>query len=350
MQQQYVLNSPDTFPNIPPASDLIGEVTPTTFQISRAYQSPYDLRASVSVDRGLGKYGNLSVGYNAVRSVHQLLTRNINAPLPGTYNPADPTSGTRPLGGDADIYEYDTQGVGRRNRLYVHGYAHKGESIQMFGFYSVGNSRADTAGGFPSNQYNLAADYGRTVYDIRQRLFFGAFFNVFHGINGGPFLIANSSTPFNIVVGQDLNGDGQFNDRPSFATDLTRSSVVRTKYGNFDTLPIAGQKIIPINYANGPGYLLLNLDLNKSFHFGPAVKPEGDAPPPPKPGEKPVPVERRYTFGAGAEVENLLNHVNPASPVATLGSPIFGQSNALAQSFSNGSANRTINFQTYFRF
>jgi hypothetical protein len=350
LQKQYVLNSPDTYPNIPPVSELSGQVTATTFGISHSYASPYDLRASFSLDRQLGKLGSVSVGYNAVRGVHQLLTRNINAPLPGTYDPADPTSGTRPLGGDSNIYEYDTQGVSRRNRLYVHAYLHAGGIMQMFGNYSVGNSRSDTSGGFPSNQYDIAVDYGRTTYDIRQRLFLGAFFNVFHGIAGGPFLIATTSKPFNIVLGQDLNGDGQFNDRPAFATDLSRTSVVRTKYGNFDTDPMAGQKIIPINYGNGPGFVRLDMDLNKEFHFGPAVKQEGDAPLPPKPGDKPVPVERRYTLAAGAEVDNVLNHVNSAQPVATLGSPLFGHSNALAQSFSNASANRTINFQTYFRF
>ena len=350
LQKQYVLNSPDTYPNIPPTSALSGQIAATTFGISPSYQSPYDMRATFGLDRQLGKYGSVSAGYTLARGVHQLLTRNINAPLPGTYDPADATSGTRPLGGDANIYEYDTQGVSRRNRLYLHGHVQKGEMLEMFASYSVGNSRADTSGGFPSNQYDIGADYGRTTYDIRQRVFLGAFFNVFHGISGGPFLIATSSTPFNIVLGQDLNGDGQFNDRPAFATDLSRASVVKTKYGNFDTQPIAGQKIIPINYGNGPSFVRLDMTLNKDFHFGPQVKPEGDAPPPPKPGDKPVPVERRFMMGFGAEVDNILNHVNPAQPVATLGSPLFGKSNALAQNFSNTSANRTINFQTYLRF
>ena len=93
----------------------------------------------------------------------------------------------------------------------------------------------------------------------------------------------------------------------------------------------------------------LNAELNRSFHFGPAVPAEPDAPKP-KPGEKVPPPERRYSLNAGVEVDNVLNHVNPAQPVGTLGSPLFGTSNALAQNFSNSSANRTINFQTMFRF
>ena len=351
-QQQYVLNSPDTYPNIPPTGSLTAQTGSTVFQTSSRYRSPYSMQYGVSLARTNGKLGTTTLGYVGSRGVHQLLTRNINAPLPGTYNPTDPTSGVRPFGGTQNIYEYDTGGILHRNRLYLNEYLHAGEKLSIYANYSYGYRRTDTNGGFPSNQYNLSADYGRSDYDTRHRLFVGGFFDLPYGINGGPFLIAQSGHPFNIVVGQDLNGDSQFNDRPAFATDLSRPSVVVTRYGTFDTLPIAGQKIIPINYGRGPGLVQLNMNLNKSFHFGPAVKPPPDAPAPPapKPGAKPEPVERRYTLNGGVEVDNVLNHVNPAPPVGTLGSPLFGKSNALASNYSNSSANRTINLQLEFRF
>ena len=52
---------------------------------------------------------------------HLFLTRNINAPLPGTYNPADPTSGTRPLGINENIDQYSSDGTSERNRLTING-------------------------------------------------------------------------------------------------------------------------------------------------------------------------------------------------------------------------------------
>ncbi len=71
------------------------------------------------------------------------------------------------------------------------------------------------------------------------------------------------------MLGKDLNGDSLFNDRPAFATDLTlRTSVVKTAYGIFDTLPLPGQPIIPRNYGNGPGRFSLNMHLTKIFSFG----------------------------------------------------------------------------------
>jgi hypothetical protein len=352
-QQQYVLNSPDTYPNIPPLGELSAQTGSAIFQTSPHYRSPYDMEGTINLSRRLGEHGRTTVGYRTARGVHQLMTRNINAPLPGTYDPADPTSGVRPLGGTQNVYEYDTIGLSRRNRIYVNEFFRVGDKISLYASYSFGYRRSDTSGGFPSNQYDVSVDYGRAAGDVRHRVFMGGYFNLPHGFSGGPFLVVQSSSPFNIVVGQDLNGDSQFNDRPAFATDLSRPSVVKTRFGTFDTLPIAGQRIIPINYGRGPGFLRLDTNLGKSFHFGPTVKPPAGAPPPPPPpaGSKAEPPERRYTLSAGVEIDNLLNHVNPAPPIGTLGSPLFGQSNALNSFFSNGgSANRTLNFQVDFRF
>ena len=352
-QQQYVLTSPDTYPNTPPPAALSSALPPTIFRISPGYTSPYILQSSITLERRLSKYGSISGTYTYGRGIHQLLSRNINAPLPGTYNPADPTSGVRPLGGLANLYQYETTGLGRQNRLSVNAQIQNGEKFQLFANYSYRRFNTDTNGGFPSNQYNIGQDYGRATNDVHQRLFLGVFGQGPFGINGGPFLFIQSGAPFNITLGQDLNGDSQFNDRPSFATDLTRPSVVQTTFGNFDTLPIAGQRLIPINYGNGPGLFYLNAYVGRAFHFGPAVKPPADAPPPPPPapGAKPKPPELRYTLEFGVEGENILNHNNPAPPVGVLGSSLFGRSNALSSFFSQGSsANRIVNLTASFRF
>ena len=173
------------------------------------------------------------------------------------------------------------------------------------------------------------------------------------GISLSPFMIYSSSAPFNIVVGQDLNGDTQFNDRPTFATDFSRPSVVRTQWGVFDTDPIPGQKTIPINFGKGPATFVFNLSAGKRFNFGP-VLPQPLAPPgakkPAATGAKKTPPDRKYTIGFGLESENVINHVNLAPPVGVLGSPLFGQSTALASTFGNGSANRTVNVNMFFRF
>jgi hypothetical protein len=137
--------------------------------------------------------------------------------------------------------------------------------------------------------------------------------------------------------------------------------VYKTRWGTFDSQPIAGQKIIPINYGTGPGLFLANLRLTKSFSFGPIIPEETPAPPaaaakdskpdtktPAKPVKKEI--ERRYTLGLGVGSDNIFNHVNLAPPVGVLGSPLFGTFTALTTVFGSGSANRTVNLQMFFRF
>ncbi len=351
-QAQYVITDPSFYPNIPPPGELAtaGQVPPTLYRISDTYRSPYALYGNTSLEHAFGSAGTVTLGYRASRGEHLLLSRNINAPLPGTYNPSNPTSGVRPFGTLQNINQYDTQGLSNSNRVYLNAHFHT-KAADIFANYSFGSTRSDTGGSFPTNQYDVRQDYGRDTRDARQRLFFGEFFHLPFGIGGGTFLIAQSGTPFDIVLGEDRNGDSQFNDRPAFATDLSRASVVRTPYGNLDTDPIAGQTIIPRNHAQGPGLLQLSTYCEKNFSFGPEIKPPADAPKPVlKPNEKAPKPQRKYAFTTAVEADNLLNHVNPAPPVGTLGSPLFGRSNALNQIFSQGSANRQIDFVLGFRF
>ena len=351
-EQQFVLNEPTTYPQLPSIGSLTAQTASTIFLLSPTYHSPYSMEGGLDAAHSFSKVGSVTVGYSASRGVHLLLTRNTNAPLPGTYTAADPTGGIRPFGGDANRNVYDTSGISTRNRFYVNARLTPVKQVRIFANYSLRSIHTDTNGSFPSNQYDIGQDYGRASDDAKQRVFLGAFGQMPWGLEGGPFLVASSGNPFNIVLGNDLNGDSQFNDRPSFATDLSRPSVVHTRYGVFDTVPVAGQRIIPINYANGPGLLELDFNLNRTFHFGPVVKPPADAPKPPapKPGSKPVPPERRYTVELGAYSENILNHVNPAPPIGTLGSPLFGLTDAVNSNFSNGSANRIVALQANFQF
>lgn len=357
-EQEQVINDPDFYPSTcssnPSVCSSASTLAPTVFRVSPTLHAPYIMMASVGGDRAIGRIGTVSVNYQLSRGDHLYLTRNINAPLPGTYNPADPTSGVRPYPTSGNIYEYESEGDSVRHRLVVSVNAH----TRAFGIYSnymLSKAEADTSGigSFPSNSYDLHQDWGRSSNDYRNRVFLGGYAHIWRGFGLNPFLVYQSSAPFNIVVGQDLNGDTQFNDRPAFATDLTRASVVHTAWGTFDTQPIAGQKIIPPNWGKGPDTFVLNMRAVKTFNFGKPLPQETPAPPPA--GAKPAkavkrPIERKYNLSFSVAAQNVLNHVNLAPPVGVLGSPLFGESTALASTFGSGSANRTLNLATSFRF
>lgn len=367
-EQALVVNDPDFYPGTC-SSDAAacGSATqnaPTIYQVSPTLRAPYLMVGGIGVDKPFGKLGALSLNYNYSRGEHLFLTRNINAPLPGTYNPADPTSGVRPLGIDENIYQYNSEGASSRHRLVINGNLHT-KYAGLFGRYMLSRIDTNTSGlaNFPSNQYDLHSDYGRASYDIRNRMVVGGYTRLPLRFEINPFLVYQSSSPFNIVVGEDLNGDTQFNDRPAFATDLSRPSVYRTQWGNFDAQPMTGQTIIPPNYGKGPNLFVANMRLSRQFTFGP-VLPDNPPPAPAaatnttaganaKPATKPAKrdIERRYTLNVGLASENVLNHRNLAPPVGVLGSPLFGESTALQTAWGgNGSANRTVSLAMFFRF
>jgi len=365
-QQEYVVVSPPLCPEItgmastgcPVISNVVGLPgltgmsglaglaaqlgSATVYRISPNFHAPYYIGESAAIDRRLGHFGTASLTYLNNRGEHTQTTENVNAPLPGTYIPTAPTSGVRPDGGNENIYEFVSEGVSRSNRLTTNVSVHTGRVI-VYGYYMLRFDRSDAEsdGSFPSDQYDLGVDYGRSLDDVRHTLTMGENAKLPYGIETSGYLRAMSGAPFNIVVGEDLNGDTQFNDRPAFATDLTRPSVVATRWGSFDTSPIAGQKIIPRNYAQGPGLFLVNLAVGKSLGFGPELAAGAT------PAKGPLP--RKYTAQFWVQSQNALNHPNLTPPVGTLNSPLFGQSTGVTGA-SQLSADRVVDLQLSMRF
>jgi hypothetical protein len=190
-----------------------------------------------------------------------------------------------------------------------------------------------------------------------------------------PFLIASSGIPFNITTGQDIFGDAQFNARPAFATCGSGAppNIVQTKFGCFNTLPTAGQSLIPINDATGPGRFTLNLRVSKTFGFGKKKETSASGGPggggtfgrgPGGGGSRGggggdrgggmfggAPSNYRYNLTFSVSARNVLNNVNVGTLIGNLSSPLFGESNSLAgQPYSSSTANRRIDLQVQFTF
>ena len=371
-QKQYIVNNPAT--GLTPPNLSTATIIPTIYQVDPHMRTPITMEAAAGVDQQVTKNATVSVTYVNSRGIHALLSDNINAPLP--------TTGLRPSGTDENIYQYQSGGVFRQNQ-FVTNFSVSAHTISLFGFYMVNFANSDTsgAGSFPSNSYAPGADYGRSSFDVRNRLLIGGNIPVKYGISFSPMIVANSGAPFNITTGMDNNGDSIFNDRPAFATDLTRASVVKTSLGNFDTEPIAGQKIVPIDYGTGPTQFSANVRLSKRFAIGPKAQggfssngPGGPGGPPPGgggpagggpggglgpgglsgkngPPQLDAPVTRRYSLGFAVMANNVFNNVNLSQPVGVVTSSSFNKSTALAGGFfSSQSANRSINLQMNFSF
>jgi hypothetical protein len=314
--------------------------------------------------------------------VHQYLSDNINAFLPGTYVETT-ASGIRPNGINENIYQFESGGVYNQNQLMVN-YTVRAKRVSLFGFYMLNFAKADTSGAtyFPSNQFDPGADYGRANFDVRNRFLLGGNLQGPYGVSFSPMLVTNTGTPYNVTIGQDLNGDNQFNDRPAFATSAS-TDVVQTKLGLLDLNPASSAVRIPYNYGTGPGQFSMNARMSKSFGIGPKVEggaansgfggPGGGGPPlgggpggggspggglgpgglsrsagPPRMDQV---VPRKYSLTFAAMARNIFNNVNLAQPVGVLESPLFGKSNALAGGFfSSPASNRSVDLQMTFNF
>lgn len=343
-QQQYVVLTPDFYPNVPTAASLGARVTPSTYLINPLYRAENIYVASLNLSHSIFKRGRLSANYWYARGTHDPLTRNINAPLPGTYDPTVPNSGVRPFGGTNNIYRYDSDGLSSYYRFMPNFFYSTPKGLFVTANYQLVWHTGDASGGFPSNQTNLSADKGPARLDIRNRITIGGNVPLPWHFSASVFLTANSAPPFNIVIGQDLNGDSISNDRPAFATDLSRPSVVATQWGTFDTAPLPNQRIIPFNYGRAPGAVNSTLVLNRNLSFGPEQRAPAAKGPAPKGSAAKAPVPRKYTLTLSLVGSNVFNHPNFAAPNGTLGSRLFGQSLNLA------SLPREIFFQTSLRF
>jgi hypothetical protein len=387
-------------PGLTSGNTPVEQPSPTRYQIASDLRAPYTMQSAVGVERQVAKSTTMAVTYINSYGEHQLFLRNANAPLPGTFPP-----GVRPFGGTDNIYQYDSEGIFRQNQLIANARTNIGSKLSLFGFYTLNYAHSDLGAGsgggggggfspggstisanFLSNSYDPMADYGRSQFDVRSRGVLGGTVSLPYAFRLNPFIIVSSGVPYNVTVGQDLNGDSIFNDRPSLVSNARcsnappyTSGIACTALGTFNLNPTSGQTPIPINIGTGPTLFTMNLRLSKTFGFGKEVG-AGQGPrsgqgggggrgggfpggglggrglgggggPGGGPFSTGATTNRRYNLTFSVSARNVLNRVNLAPPTGNLNSPLFGESNALAGGpYSYGSATRRIDLQVLFSF
>jgi hypothetical protein len=428
-QQEFVVTDPQFFSTLPPSIAAVSGAQPTMYQVDPHLHAPYVVQTAVSLERQVTKAVMVSATYLNSRGFDQLLLRNTNAPLPGTYilAPYGAVQGTstcgntegcvlspgiRPLGGDANIYQYESEGIFRQNQLITNFRVSAGTKLSLWGYYALSYADSDVGGsggglsqyggggagaaalGFPSNQYNLMADYGRASFDIHDRVMVGGTFALPYAFRLSPFVLYNSGAPFNITLPEDTTGDGIYNDRPAFCSS-GETDCVQTAYGDLSLAPPSpGASLIPINYGNSPGLFTMNLRLAKTFGFGKKLESTassgtsgsgggggfgrggggrggamgglgarglGGMGGGPMGGSGAAPVSQRYSVTFSIFARNLTNRENLGTPIGVLPSTVLSptgsptefdfRSVALAGGpFGTTNASRRVDLQVLFSF
>ena len=206
VQQQYVVNNPDFFPNVRAPSELAGFQSQQVIQrLSAALRSPYVLQSAATLERQLPKNTTVAVTYTNSRGFRELLSEDRNAPLPGTYIAATPGSGLFPLGHPGPLFEMLSSGVFRQNQLLVNVNSRVSPTISMFGTYVLSRAMSNTDGidTFPANPYSFAGEYGPAAYDVRHRLNVGGSINTKWNVRLNPLIAMQSGAPFDITGALD---------------------------------------------------------------------------------------------------------------------------------------------------
>jgi hypothetical protein len=182
------------------------------------------------VEKALKDGLSLSVSFDDVKGVHSYRGRDINAPLPG--------STLRPIAAKGVITQLESSASSRFDSLTV-GFRQRIGGLNWFGNYSFGTSYNDSNGPFslPSDNYNLASDWGRASNMVKNRIQTGINYRLPWGVMMNSNIVASSGRPYNETLGIP-NADGQFNLRP---TGVPRDSLT------------------------GPGSFNVNMNLTKTF-------------------------------------------------------------------------------------
>jgi hypothetical protein len=374
VQQQYVVTNPDCFPVpvIPCSTSLPALQYQSTEAVSPHIRAPYLIQSAFTLERQLAASTTFAVTYTNSHGVHLFRSEDINAPLPGTYDPSGAKSGTFPLGHPGPVFQMESTGIYNQNQVIANVNTRLNSGVSLFGFYLLNHamSNTDAIDTVPANPYNLAGEYGPAATDIRHRGTFGGSINTKWDVRISPFIIVQSGAPFDITAGSDLYGTTLFNARPGIPTDPTKPGLIQTKYGLLDPNPSPGEAILGRNFGRGPALLRVNLRVAKAIGFGAETGRAAEQRPTtggggataaqasgrglggiigaPKTGH-------RYNLIIAMSVQNLLNHTNPGPITGDITSPLFGASNKIAggpngEGFFETADNRRLELQIRFTF
>ena len=393
--------------NVPTATQ-VGTLNPNAnipFRIAPDLESPYSVQSALSLERQLlpNKLTFTSI-YSYSRSFHALRFRNINAPVCPTVEvcPLDLTAtqinALRPDPTKGNIYQIESSGFAKTQFLSSGLGFTPTPNVRINVNYTLSFGDGDTENasnprfqsisvGFPAYSYDLRGEYAPLASLPRHSMFVFGSVGMPWGIRFNPMIIVSSGRHFNITTGSDTNRDAQFTERPTFA-QLNTACLAKNLSNSFCDISGASDinAAIPRNYGQGPGTVMFNLNLSKTFGFGgpkasavAANTTGGDNPNAGGGGQRrggggdrAVAIggggggprgggggffggndtRKPYNLTLGMNIQNIFNIVNQGNPVGSLTSPDFGRSRSNSGGFGffggGGSANRRIDLQLRF--
>lgn len=297
-QQETTVYSPSFNDPLTPVAGSVQVSTISQFQPS-AHQTP-SFSVSFQFEKDLPHHWNVHGWYLNGGVWGMLRTRNINAPMITTSMGAapDPTAALmapRPITPNENIMQYENGG---HFGGPLAGIGLSQNSFKRFGFsasYKYEDAKSDggdddgTTITSPQSSYSSRGEASRVDWNHWNTFTFSGHTLLPYKLELATILDARDGSRYNIITGTDNNGDGIFNDRPSFAT-APGAGAYQTRFGLLTTNAVNGT--VPRNLGILPGKIHLDMNMSRAFTLSPKDK------------EHP----RTLTFNARSA--NLLNHTN----------------------------------------
>ncbi|HEY1647034.1 MAG TPA: carboxypeptidase regulatory-like domain-containing protein [Terracidiphilus sp.] len=285
----------------------------TVNQFPRSFSQMNTFLAYLNIEHEFPRHWHARLNLLSGADWNTLLIRNINAPTVASSagTAPDPTAALlapRPIAANENIFQYQNSGHLSGNvvsfSLEQHNYKRGGLSF----YYKHMNFKANTVDSgidSPQSSYSQKGEAGHVEWSRDSYFTFSGNLVLplkveldtqFDGGDGGHY---------DVTTGTDNNGDGDFNDRPSYATG-PGPGIYATRFGLLTNNTVNGD--LPRDIGIMPGPLHLDANLSRAFTLNPSDK------------ESP----RTVTFNARSA--NLLNHTDVTAVNSVLASSNVGQS------------------------
>jgi hypothetical protein len=307
-QTQTTVYSPSyTAPLVPTAGSVqVG----TRWQFAHTYEQIPVGELAIGLERDLPHHWHPDVWFTWSSAWGDPLTVNINAPYVGSStgtapDPIAALNGPRPGTPNLNLFEFQNSAHNRGSVFWagIEQKSYKRWTLNLglwnCNFRSNGGS-SQPIGITPQSTYSKHGEYSRPDWQSSGALI--------ESDVKFPFKLLLSTqvywhygTPYNLTTGVDANGDGTFNDRPSYAS-MKGDGTYQTPFGFMTVNTVNGD--VPRNLGTMPVIVHMYSNLSRAFEFGDS--------------------SHARTLTLNARAVNLLNHTNVTAVGTVVSSSSLG--------------------------
>ena len=320
----------------------------TAFSNAVSHKTSYTEQFLLNLQQQVGADWSFELGYQGALSRHLYGFLNANQATPygyiGNRIPSSVASRT-PFANMGGIQYVHDEGTGNYNSLAIKATRRFSSGFNVIGSYTYSKSLDDTSGVrnqgndnlYPQNSYCVPCEYGRSAFDVRNRIVGSALYEL--PIGPGKLLPVKNKV-LNAAIGGWQLGGTFTHQTGGVATPINGfdQASIASPFGNFDRpnptgispylegsartlndwVNKAAYQYAPAGFFGtlqrgsftGPGYTNLDAALHKQF---------------------PMPYNEKHQLSIRFEAFNALNHPNWGTPTLTVNSSTFGRITSAGQ-------------------